>query len=140
MVGSCAADGIAVRDDRPTFAGLCVGVPAEILLDGERCSGGERAVDAVAPPFEVGIAIVCVHQGARSWLGHLLGMSWKANTGEGDDRCENCREMKRAVHTSSSVGGEIDVDGIRNQHQRAVSISHFTTQPMIMPVAGPFEG
>src|ERR1700760_4414558 len=53
------ADGFSMGDERCRLPGLGIGVPVEILLDGERCSGGECAVDAVVPPFKIGITIVC---------------------------------------------------------------------------------
>jgi hypothetical protein len=58
-----------MRDHGPTAAGFCIGVPGQVLLDGDRRAGRERSIDAVAPPLEVGVAVVGVHDGALRWCG-----------------------------------------------------------------------
>ena len=42
------------------------GTSSQILLDCQRRAGGEGAIDAVAPPFKVGIAIVRIHHCSRA--------------------------------------------------------------------------
>src|SRR6185437_3955261 len=64
--------GSAVRDHRPGALGLGIGVPVDILLNRQGSSCGERTIDAVAPPFVVGIAIVGVHHRTGAGLEGLL--------------------------------------------------------------------
>src|ERR1700677_1095568 len=51
--------------NRPATPSLGIGMPGEVLLNGEWSACRKRAVDAVAPPFKVGIAVMRIHHCAR---------------------------------------------------------------------------
>jgi len=59
-----AGGGSAVADERSHFACAGIALPEEVLFDGEGSAGGKRAVDAVGPPLEIGVAVVGVHKDA----------------------------------------------------------------------------
>src|SRR5689334_13705803 len=48
----------AMRNDRPRTSSAWIGVPERILLDGERRSCRESAVNPVPPPFKIRVAVV----------------------------------------------------------------------------------
>ena len=51
--------------NRPAAPGLGIGMPGQILLNGQWGTRGKRAVDPIAPPFKVGIAVMRIHHCAR---------------------------------------------------------------------------
>src|ERR1700722_3178711 len=55
-----------VRDNRPATPRLGIGMPGQVLLDSQGSTCGKSTIDAVAPPFEVGIAVVRIHDSART--------------------------------------------------------------------------
>ena len=55
-----------VGDNRPAAPGLGIGMPGQILLDGQWSARRKSTIDAVAPPFEVGITVVRIHDRART--------------------------------------------------------------------------
>ena len=55
----------AMRHDRPRLPSTLIRVPQQILLDRQRCSRRQRAVDAIVPPPKVWIAVVRIHHRAR---------------------------------------------------------------------------
>src|ERR1700756_1330777 len=55
-----SSDWSSVRNYRPRTPCARIGVPEWILFDGERSPSGERTIDPVCPPLEVGIAVVRV--------------------------------------------------------------------------------
>ena len=95
--GLVATDRRAVGNDGPGFTGLCVGVPVEILLDRERCTGRERTVNSVVPPFVIRITIVRIHHGAASGKRLVAGPMLRAAV---ETRC--MREVLGRVRDAST--------------------------------------
>jgi len=55
-----------MRDHRPTAACLGIGMPSQILLDSQGRARRKGTINAIAPPFKVGIAVVRIHHCART--------------------------------------------------------------------------
>ena len=66
------AQRLAMRDDRPALASLWVRVPGKILFNRERGSRRQCPIDPIAPPLEIWVAVVRVHEGARTGCRHAL--------------------------------------------------------------------
>src|ERR1700730_15076693 len=61
-----AVSRFSMRDHRPAAAGLGIGMPGQVLLDGYWGARRKSTINAIAPPFKVGIAVVRVHHRART--------------------------------------------------------------------------
>jgi len=85
-----------MRYERTRLTGALIGIPEEVLLDCERRASGERTVNAVILPAEVGIAVVRIHQDPRAWMGRVFGIA----------RARNCSERGRANNDCNKEGRE----------------------------------
>ncbi len=63
-----AVDGFPVGHKRPRLMRVRIGVPEQILFNGHRCSGAERALNSVGPLSGIRITIVSVHHHPRSGM------------------------------------------------------------------------
>jgi len=66
-------------DDRSSLPRARIDVPIWVLFNGDGWLCCERSVDAVVPPFAVGITVVGVHYGAGAGMEGLLGVGRNDN-------------------------------------------------------------
>src|ERR1700742_2327311 len=63
----------------PAAPGLGIGMPGQILLNGEWSPCGKRAVDTIAPPLKVRVTVMRIHHCARSRSRLLSAQRGRAN-------------------------------------------------------------
>src|SRR6202007_1516108 len=59
-----AVSRFSMCDHRPAASGLGISMPGQVLLDSHGSARRKSTINAVAPPFKVGIAVVRIHHRA----------------------------------------------------------------------------